>query len=242
MLYIAMAGIKHVFQAQATNSHNLANVSTVGFRADRSQFRSMPVFGPGFPSRVYAMEEHPGADFSPGAINATGRELDVAIDGAGWIAVQAPDGSEAYSRAGDLRIESSGILVTGAGHPVLSDAGPIALPPAEKIEIGADGTISLRPPGEPSGKMVQVERIKLVNPPSEALEKGADGLMHMKGGVTAPPAPVQLVSGALESSNVNAVEFLVTMIQLARQFEMQVKAMRAAEDNDAAVTEMMRIS
>src|SRR5512143_2647468 len=168
-LYVAMTGAKQLLQAQASNSHNLANASTPGFRADLTDFRSMPVFGPGFPSRVYAMQERPGVDLKPGPIDATGRELDMAIKGDGWIAVQGPDGSEAYTRAGDLRISSGNILETGAGYPVMGQGGPIAIPPAEKIEIGTDGTISIRPLGEQASTLVQVDKIKLVNPPLDQI-------------------------------------------------------------------------
>jgi flagellar basal-body rod protein FlgF len=241
-LYVAMTGAKQLLQAQASNSHNLANASTPGFRADLTDFRSMPVFGQGLPSRVYAMEERPGVDMKPGPIDATGRELDMAINGDGWIAVQGPDGNEAYTRAGDLRISSGNILETGAGHPVMGQGGPIAIPPAEKIEIGTDGTVSIRPLGEHASTLVQVDKIKLVKPPLDQLEKGADGLMRLKNnGVAEADASVTLVPGALEGSNVNTVEALVNMIQWAREFELQIKAMRTAEDNDSSSTQMMRV-
>ncbi len=227
MLYIAMTGAKQILQAQAANNHNLANVNTSGFRADLAAFRAMPVFGEGYPSRVYAMAERPGINFSYGTIAATGRELDIAINGPGWLAVQAPDGSEAYTRAGDLRISSNGLLITGAGHPVLGNGGPIAIPPAEKIEIASDGTISIRPVGQAAAALTVVDRIKLVNPPLQSLQKDADGLMRLKEGGSAPAeAAMTVTAGSLESSNVNPVEALVTMISLARQFEMQIKTMR----------------
>lgn len=243
MLYLAMTGAKQMMTAQAVNTNNLANASTTGFKADLEQFRSMPVFGPGLPSRVYAMSERPGTDFTPGPINTTGRPLDVAVRGQGWMAVQAPDGTEAYTRAGDLRIDSNGLLVTGAGHPVLGDGGaPIAIPPAEKLEIGVDGTISIRPVGQEASTLAEVDRIKLVNPNYQDLSKGEDGLMRLANGELAPAdAAVQLASGALEGSNVNTVEAMVNMIELARQYETQVKMMRAAKDNDEATSQMMRL-
>ena len=243
MLYVAMSGAGQTLTAQAANSHNLANASTTGFRADLSQFRSMPVFGEGFPTRVYAMSERPGVDFTPGAIYATGGELDVALASHGWIAVQGPDGGEAYTRAGDLRISGSGILETGAGYPVLGNGGPIAVPAAEKLEVGPDGTISLRPLGQGANTLATIDRIKLVNPSPERLAKGEDGLFRLGAGETADPdASVTLVAGALEASNVNTVDALVNMITLARQFEMQVKMMRTAEEGEATTAEMMRIA
>ncbi len=243
MLYVAMSGAKETLIAQTSNNHNLANVNTAGFRQDLAQFRSMPVFGPGQPSRVYALTERPGVDFAPGSMQTTGRDLDLAVKEAGFIAVQAPDGTEAYTRAGDLRVSSLGLLLTGAGHPVLGNGGPVAIPPAEKLEVGNDGTISIRPLGQDAKTLAELDRIKLVKPPHDALEKGLDGLFHLKeGGVAPPDAAVSLVSGALESSNVDAVEALVGMITLARQFEMQVRMMNVAEENDASTAQMLRLT
>ena len=241
-LYVAMSGAKQILQAQAANSNNLSNANTTGFRSDLQQFRSMPVFGPGHPSRVYAMVERPATDFSHGAIQTTGRDLDVAVKGDGWIAVQSPDGSEAYTRAGDLRLTPDGLLQTGSGLPVIGNGGPIAVPPAQKLEIGNDGTISVVPLGQPSNTLAIVDQIKLVAPPLDQLEKLNDGLMHLKGDIPAPiSSEVMLVSGALETSNVNAIDAMVRMIELARQFEMQIKTMKSAYDNDAASAQLMRI-
>ncbi len=243
MLYIAMSGAQQILQAQTATSHNLANASTTGFRADFSQFRSMPVFGPGHPSRVYAMSERPGVDFTPGGIQSTGRELDMALQGEGWIAVQARDGTEAYTRAGNLRTTVTGQLVTGTGLPVLGNGGPIAIPPAEKLEIAGDGTISIVPVGQQPAELAVLDRIKLVNPNLAQLEKGPDGLMRLNDGTTADAdAAVTLVSGALEASNVNTVEALVEMINLARSFQMQIKAMETADENEKAMAQMMRLS
>lgn len=244
MLYVAMSGAKQIMLAQAVNNNNLANVSTAGFRADIDAFRSMPVFGPGYPSRVYTMTERPGTDMSSGALTTTGRELDVAVNGQGWIAVQAPDGSEAYTRAGDLRVSVNGQLETGAGHPVMGNGGPISVPPFEKFEIGSDGTISILPIGQAPSALAVVDRIKLVNPLQRDMEKGVDGLMRVKNsrGDVAPDASVSLAGGVLESSNVNAVEAMVKMIELSRHYETQIKMMRVAQDNDVAATQMMRMS
>ena len=176
MLYVAMTGAAQTMRAQTAVSHNLANVTTAGFRADLTQFRALPVYGPGQPSRVYAMAERPGVDFAPGSIQTTGRDLDVAISAEGWLAVQAPDGAEAYTRAGDLRVDSNGLLSTGAGHPVLGNGGQIALPPYDKLEIGADGTISVHPLGQEGGAMVIADRLKLVRPDPVVLEKGGSAI------------------------------------------------------------------
>jgi flagellar basal-body rod protein FlgF len=241
-LYIAMSGAKQIMQAQASNANNLANVNTTAFRADLEQFRSQPVFGPGYPSRVYAMAERPGVDLSTGSLETTGRDLDVAINGEGWIAVQAKDGGEAYTRAGDLHITEQGQLLTGTGLPVIGNAGPIAVPPAQKVEIGADGTISIVPQGGNGTALAAVEQIKLVKPAKEQLQKGEDGLMRLADGSPAlTSAEVKLVTGVLEGSNVSAVEEMVQMIELQRQYEMQIKMMKTVEDVGAAGAQIMRI-
>ncbi|MCP3671677.1 MAG: flagellar hook-basal body complex protein, partial [Gammaproteobacteria bacterium] len=164
MLYVAMSGAKETLLAQAANSNNLANATTTGFLADLQQFRSMPVFGDGHPTRVYALSERPATDFKSGAIVQTGRELDVALNGKGWITVQAPDGSEAYTRRGDLKLDANGLLTTGNGLPVTGNGGPIAIPPAEKIDIAPDGTISIRPLGQAVNELAIVDQIRMVNP------------------------------------------------------------------------------
>lgn len=243
MLYLAMSGARQMLQAQAANSNNLANLSTPGFRADLVSFRSMPVFGPGLPTRVYALEERPGVNLQPGPVHTTGNPLDIAIDGKGFIAVQGPDGKEAYTRAGDLRLSPNGLLETGSGDLVLGNGGPIAVPPEQQIAIGADGTVSVRPLGQGANALTTLDRIKLVNPPASALVKGADGLFRLASGKPAPAdASVQVTSGALEGSNVNAVQALVQMIELARGYEMQVKLMNQAKQNDQSAAQVLTLA
>lgn len=244
MLYVAMSGASQTMLAQGANAHNLANASTTGFREDLLAFSSEALQGDGYQSRVYAAADNPGVNLQPGAILATGNELDIAINGAGWIAVRAADGSEGYTRAGDLRMLPTGELVNGAGHAVIGNSGaPIALPPSEKVEIGVDGTITVRPNGQTPAALAIVDRIKLVNPDPAQLEKGLDGLMRLRDGAVAPPdALVNVVSGALEGSNVNTIDAMVNMIELARQFEMEVKLMKTAEENDQASAQLMRIA
>lgn len=243
MIYVAMSGAKQTAIAQGLNSNNLANANTTGFRQDLADMRSMPVYGPGAPSRVYAMAERPSVDLNNGVMQATGRDLDVAIQGQGWLAVQAADGSEAYSRRGDLRIESGGLLVNGSGQPVLGEGGPIAIPQAESLEIGTDGTITVRGIGQNPSVLTVVDRIRLVNPDPAQLEKGKDGLMRLAGGATAPAdAAVQLISGALEGSNVNTVDAMVNMIALARQYETQVKMMKTAGDLENSANELLSLT
>jgi len=243
MLYIGMTGAKESLLSQAINSHNLANVSTTGFKAELAQFRSMPVFGDGHPSRAYSMTESPGTDFTSGPLESTGRSLDMAISENGWIAIENKEGVEAYTRAGNLRVSPEGFLLTGAGYQVLGASGPVSIPPAENINIGNDGTITIRPIGQQVATLVVVDRIKLVNPDNADLKKGKDGLMYLKNGEIADnDLNVRLISGVLERSNVSAVDAMVTMINLARNYEMQIKIMATAKENDEASARLMRIS
>jgi flagellar basal-body rod protein FlgF len=243
-LYIAMNGAKQTLLAQTANANNLANTQTTGFKSDLEQFRSMPVFGPGYPSRVYAMTERPGTNLAPGAIQTTGRNLDVAINGEGWIAVQGQNGKEAYTRAGNLKLTPEGLLQTGTGLSILGNNGPIAIPPADKLDIGLDGTISIIPLGGNAATTAVIDRIKLVKPALDNLEKQQDGLLYLKQGIKPPPASadVSLVQGALEGSNVNAISAMVEMIELARHFELQTKAMKQTNENSGVSAKLMQMA
>jgi len=243
MIYVAMSGAKQTEYAQAINTNNLANVSTTGFRADLHSFSSLPIEGPGVDARVNAVVESYGTDFSQGAIAITGQELDIAIAEKGFIAVQAADGSEAYTRAGALRIGSGNLLQTSSGELVIGNGGPVAIPPHAKLLVGRDGTISIRPIGQGPETMSIVDRIKLVNPELSDLQKGTDGLLYLPDGAIAEAdASVTLQSGALEQSNVNIARTLVNMIELARQYEMQVNVIKTSEENADAAASMMRMS
>jgi len=242
MLYIAMNGATNTLKAQATNSNNLANVSTTGFRADLDAFQALPVYGPTHASRVYSQDERIGHDFRPGPMMTTGRDLDVAINGEGWIAVQAQDGQEAYTRAGDLRIGPNGLLTNGSGHPVLGNAGPIAIPPADKVDIAPDGSITIIPRGEDVNAPAVIDRIRLVKPDQQQMFKREDGLFGLPPEIEPEPdAAVTLATGVLEGSNVNAVEAMVKMIQYGRMFEMQSKMIKTAEQTDAASDRLLRL-
>lgn len=241
-LFISMSGASQNMLAQRAHANNLANVSTTGFRRDFEQARSMAVFGDSLPTRAYAMSERPGTDMSTGSLQETGRDLDLAVEGNGWIAVQAPDGSEAYTRAGSLNIDAFGMLRTASGMPVLGNAGPIALPPADKVEIGQDGTITIRALGEAPNVLADVDRIKLVNPDPTTLRKGEDGLMRGAGVLEPADGAVRVATGFLEGSNVNAVEEMTAMLSLARQFELHIKMMRTAEENSTTTNRLLQLS
>jgi flagellar basal-body rod protein FlgF len=241
-LYVAMTGAKETLRAQTANSHNLANASTTGFRADMSAFQSRAVVGTGYASRVYATNGTTGWDSSAGAQISTGRDLDVSIQGDGFIAVQARDGREAYTRAGDLRIDPNGQLLNGSGLPVMGDGGPISVPPHTSLTIAPDGTISIVPLGQGPETTANIGRIKLVNAPREQMDRGEDGLFRARdGNDLAADAGVRVNSGVIESSNVNAADAMVNMIELARNFELQVKAIRTAEENATAAAQLLRV-
>ena len=242
LIYVAMSGAKQTLNQQAAVSHNLANVSTNGFRAQSSAFRAVQVLGEGAPTRAFVVDSTPGADFTPGAIQHTGRSLDVAVQDRGWIAVQAPDGSEAYTRNGALKLTANGVLETSGGHAVIGDAGPIAIPADTLVTIAGDGTVSTVQSGTRPAASTAVGRIKLVNPPEASLERGDDGLFRVRGGAQASAdGNVRIVSGSLEASNVNVVDSMVSMIALARQFDMQIKMLQNAEANSRAAAQLLTV-
>jgi flagellar basal-body rod protein FlgF len=243
MIFLAMSAARQMMNGQAQAANNLANANTTGFKADFDAYRSMPLFGEGHPSRVYALAERPGIDFSTGTIERTGNDFDVAINGDGFFAVQAPDGTEAYTRAGEFQVTATGQLLTADGLPVLGNGGPIALPPSQNVVIGTDGTITTRPNGQEPNTLAQVDRLRLVRPlDMSQMIKGADGLFRQKDGLPAPiDASVAVTQGALERSNVNPVTQMISMIENARQYEMAIKAMDTAQTLDAEGARVLRL-
>ena len=243
LLYVAMSGAKETLRAQAANTHNLANSNTTGFKADLSAFQSRAVTGPGYASRVYATDSTIGWDHSVGSQTATGNPLDLAVHGQGFIAVQDANGKEAYTRAGDLHVDPSGQLLTATGLPVMGDSGPISVPPSTSVTVAADGTISIVPLGQSVQTSANVARIKLVNPPLDTVQRGADGLFRTADGVPAPAdAATTVSSGSLESSNVDLPSCMVNMIELSRRFDLQIKALKTAEDDGAASSKLLQSS
>lgn len=243
MIYIAMTGAREVTRQQAAVAHNLANVSTQGFKQELNVFRALPVVGEGAKTRAFVIETTPGTDFAQGVIQQTGRALDVAIRGPGWIAVQDGNGQEAYTRMGSLQTGQNGVLQTINGLSVQGDGGPLAVPPDQDILIGKDGTLSTVPIGQGLNAVAIAGRIKLVNPPEADLVRGEDGLFRLKSGQPAPADEgVQVVSAALETSNVNPAEAMVNMVSLARQFELQMRVLRVAEDNTRSADKLLSVN
>ena len=242
-LYVGMSGAMQTLLAQTANSNNLANASTTGFRAQLVDAQSVAVGGVGLPSRVNAQLLDQGWDASPGAVTQTGKDLDISLKDGDWLAVQASDGSEAYTRAGNLSVDAYGQLMTGSGQPVLGDNGPISVPPYSSIKIGADGTISIVPAGQSPNTVATVGRLRVVQAGPTQLGRGEDGLMRAVSGVSLDSASGEtVVAGSLEGSNVDLATTMVTMIQLARQFDLQTKLMKTAEDNSSAASSLVRMS
>ena len=242
MLYVAMSGARQIMHKQANNSHNLANINTTGFKADIDNFKAMPVYGPGHPARVYSENQRMGISHAPGSIINTGMPLDIAVNGDGFIAVQDADGAEAYTRNGNLEITDQGLLVTSDGHAVLGEGGPITLTAYDNIQIGTDGTITVMPLGQAGGEIAVLDRIKLVDPDQNTIKRNERGLFTTPENAEPADAGVTLATESLESSNVNSVDALVTMIELSRQYEAQVNLIKAAEDNDVAAAKLLRAS
>ncbi len=243
LIYTAMTGASHVLQQQAAVSENLANASTPGFRSMLHTFRAVPLVGEGLPTRTFVVDSTAGSDFTPAAFQPTGRDLDVAVNGPGWIAVQGPDGKEAYTRNGSFQLTPNGVLQTRTGLTVLGESGPITIPPDTEVTFAKDGTISTVPSYGQITSVVVVDRLKLVNPPPERLERGGDGLFRLKDGTAAPAdANVGVVPGNLEGSNVNTVEAMVTMISLARKFDMQMKMLQSADNNSQKASQIFNMA
>lgn len=239
MIYLSMSGAKATLQRQDVLAHNLANVSTTGFRAELQAFRSVPVQGSGASTRAYALETTPGYDATPGPVSATGRNLDVAVQGQSWLAVQALDGTEAYTRGGSLDVSPEGTLTTRNGLSVLGDGGPIQVPANSEISIAGDGTVSARTGNQPPQA---VGRLKLVTPEAP-MTRGEDGLFRGADGADLPAdTTARVQDGALEGSNVSPVETMVAMISAARQFETQMKLMQTAKDNESAAAQLLTLS
>ena len=243
LIYTAMTGAKHVIEQQANTSHNLANAMTTGFRAQLDSFRAVPVLGGSLPTRAFVVDSTVGTDFTPGPIQQTGRDLDLAMQGKGWLAVDVGNGTEAYTRNGSLKINENGLLQTQAGLNVLGESGPITIPPDENVAIAKDGTVSSIPRFGAATSVNIIGRIKLVNPPEVNLVRGDDGLFRTKDGKPADAdAIVSVVNGAVEGSNVNVVSAMVDMISLARQFEMQMKLLTNAENNANKAAQILNLS
>lgn len=244
LVYTALSGLKGQMDAQATIANNIANASTIGFRADRVNFERLMIKGDGHNSRLPSAETVVDMDRRAGTVVQTGRELDIAITGDNWLGVQAGDGSEAYTRRGDLRIAPSGVLETGDGFPVMGSGGPITVPPYDKIMIAEDGTLSIIPPGaDPAAPPQVIDQLKLVSDQGSKTVKGLDNLLHVRGGGVLPAdLEARVQTGSLEQSNVNLTQALVDMIENQRSYEVQANLLREAKNMDESSASLMRVS
>ncbi len=244
LIYTAASGAKHILDQQATVANNLANVNTTGFRAQIDAFRAVPVVAEGtLATRTFVVNSETGSDFATGPLQMTGRDLDVAVKGKGWLAVQMPDGSEAYTRHGALKMNENGLLQSAQGLTIAGEGGPISIPPEVSVAIGGDGTISTIATTTKPGAPTVLGRLKLVNPPEQDLVRGDDGMFRLKTGVPAATDPsVQVAGGALEGSNASPIDSMVSMIALARSFELQMSLMKNAENNAAKATQILALN
>lgn len=245
LVYTAATGLKAHMAAQAAIANNMANASTTGFRADRVVFDRIELKGGGarFEARAPASQEVTDADRSVGALVQTGRNLDVALtDSDTWLTVQAPDGTEAYTRRGDLTVTASGTLQTGDGYLVMGSGGPITIPPYSSLSIGSDGGISIVPQGGAATDVTVVDKLKLVSDKGSATVKGIDNLMHVRGGGVLPEnMDAKIASGTLEQSNVNMTQVLVDMIENQRSYEVQANLLKEAKTMDEGAASVMRM-
>ena len=240
--HLAAHAARQVQQAQAVVTHNLANSGTTGFKADLYLAESLYMEGGALGSAVMAGSHGKGVDFSPGAVTQTGRDLDIALTGNGWLQVVADDGTLALSRRGDLRVDTDGFLKDATGKTLMGNGGPISLPPYSSLSIGSDGTISIVPLGELPTSLVVLDRLMLVNPPAAQLEKGLDGMVRAPDmEALEPDANVRIAVGALETSNVSSVGAMVEMIELARTFEQHIQTIKSAEELDASSSSIMKL-
>ncbi len=249
MIYTAMSGASQTLALQAVTSNNLANVSTPGFKAQLAAFRAVPIDGPSLPTRSLVIASTPGADLSPGKLNYTERTLDVALEPQGWLAVTLPDGSEAYTRNGNMQISPQGLLTLN-GYPVVGDGGAIAIPEHAQLTLGTDGTLTALNPGDQPNATVTIGRLKLAHADNRMLERGDDGLfrpnaatLQRLGSAVLPTDPLlRVMPGVLEESNVNPVQSMVEMINHARRFEMQMKEISHAEQNEQKANQLLSLT
>jgi flagellar basal-body rod protein FlgF len=240
LIYTAMTGASATMGQEAAVAHNMANATSTGFKTELHKLRAVQVQNAQMPTRAFVVDASVSDDFSTGPLQHTNRPLDMAVQGKGWFAVQMPDGTEGYTRNGNFEINANGILQTRTGLPVIGSGGPVTLPPDVEVAIGTDGTISTVPRTGARNSTSTVDQLKLVNPPEADLVRGGDGYFRLAGGNPAPADPaVRVASGYLEGSNVNVVEQMVSMISLARQYEMQTKMLSTAQEMDRAASQLV---
>lgn len=238
----ALTAMRGAMARQNVVANNLANVSTSGFRAEIANASTRWIDGQTFRTRAQSAEQVLGANMTQGPVSSTGNPLDIAINGDALLAVQAPDGSEAYTRRGDLQVTDSGLLTTGDGLPVIGNGGPITLPPADQVTIATNGIISIVPRGSDASQPQEIDQLKLASPVGSQIAKGSDSLFHEVNGGILPTDPYAIITpSALEGSNVNASDMLVQMIEASRAWETQIKMIDTAKQIDDGGASLMKI-
>ena len=243
LIYTAYSGLAASTVQTRVIASNMANAQTTGFRAELLAASPTAIAGTGLPARTMTQAAVRGASTAQGDIVGTGNPLDVALTGDTMLAVTASDGTEAYTRRGDLSVDAQGTLVNGEALPVLSDTGPITVPPGAKLKISPDGTVLATDPAQADAPPQPIGRIKLASTTGSAIDKGLDGLFRVVGGGVLPTDDAaRLVSGSLEKSNVNPTRVLVDMVEAQRLFEMRSKVVATAKDNDERSAQLMTLS
>lgn len=243
LIYTAVSGLNASMVQQRVIASNMANAQTVGFRAEVAQFVPMTLDGASLEARAFNRADVEGALMRHGAVMPTGRGLDVALEGDALLAVQAADGSEGYTRRGDLSIAASGVLQNGEGRVVLGESGPVTVPAGSQVSIAPDGAVMMANPAAPDQPPVQIDRLKLVDPRGSTIEKDLTGLFRVVGGGVLPvDAEARLTPGSLEQSNVNMPEVLVEMIEAQRLFDIRTKVIATARDVDQGSASLMRLN
>ena len=242
LVHTSLSALRGAMARQAATANNLANVNTVGFRGEMAAARPLWLRGDTFEARAFAAEEVSGADMSGGTVTATGRDLDIALEGDALLTVQATNGDEAYTRRGDLQMSDTGLLTNGDGTPVIGEQGPITIPPADNVKIEKDGSVWIVPLGGNPNQPQRIDRLKLASPVGSDVVKGLDGLFRVRGGGALPSDPSgRLISGSLEGSNVEATKALVDMMEASRAWETQLKLINTARDLDGTAADLMRL-
>lgn len=244
LIYTSLSAMRALMQKQAITANNLANVNTTGFRGDMTNAQAVYLpSGGGISARAQAADSQDSANMDAGANVATGRDLDIAMNGDAMLAVQATDGTEAYTRRGDLQVAESGLLTTGDGLPVMGDSGPVTLPPADSVRVDNTGAVWIVPRGGDANQPQKMAQLKLVSAKGSKIQKGDDGLFHVANGGALPSDPdARLTSGTLEGSNVSVTKTLTDMIDASRAWETQVKMLAGAKEMDTSTAQLMDIS
>ena len=247
-IYTAMGAASQTLDLQSVTANNMANASTPGFRKQLEALRAVPVEGLSLPTRTLVAASTPGSDMSPGSMDYTGRNLDVAMQQDGWLAVRTPNGQEAYTRNGNMQVNVNGQLEVN-GNLVMGDGGPVAVPQNAQLTIAADGTITALNPGDPPNTAAPIGKLKMVKATAQEVERGDDGLFHLtqqaqatRGAAPAADPTLKVMAGVLEGSNVNAVEAMADMISNSRRFEMQMKVISNVDGNEQRANQLLSLT